>query len=98
MYLPLTSQLVESQHHLQIATDQIKGLRERLGILEDEYVRLKDDYGKLYEEVREREREKERGRESKGGGERAREGERDWRFWRTSTTGSKTIMGNCIKR
>ncbi|KAK3766362.1 hypothetical protein RRG08_044547 [Elysia crispata] len=47
----LQAELVSSQHHLQIATDQIKGLRERLVILEDEHVRLKEDYGKLYEEV-----------------------------------------------
>ncbi|GFS20260.1 sporulation-specific protein 15-like isoform X2 [Elysia marginata] len=47
----LQDELITSQHHLQIATDQIKGLRERLGILEDEHARLKEDYGKLYEEV-----------------------------------------------
>ncbi|GFN85420.1 sporulation-specific protein 15-like isoform x2, partial [Plakobranchus ocellatus] len=57
----LQDELVTSQHHLQIATDQIKGLRERVTILEDEHARLKEDYGKVCEEMDANQVQKDRG-------------------------------------
>ncbi|XP_055872478.1 microtubule-associated protein futsch-like isoform X2 [Biomphalaria glabrata] len=47
----LQEELLKSQRHLHIATDQIQGLKERIDILEEERQRLKEDYGKLYDEV-----------------------------------------------
>ena len=45
-------QNIEYQKHLKIATDQIKGLRERLQVLEEEHYRLRVDYGRVCDEVR----------------------------------------------
>ncbi|CAL1537257.1 unnamed protein product, partial [Lymnaea stagnalis] len=47
----LQEELLKSQRHLHIATDQIQGLKERIDILEEEHQRLKVDYGKLYDEI-----------------------------------------------
>ncbi|XP_059146246.1 trichohyalin-like isoform X2 [Physella acuta] len=47
----LQEELLKSQRHLHIATDQIQGLKERIQILEEEHQRLKVDYGKLYDEI-----------------------------------------------
>ncbi|GAB1599791.1 uncharacterized protein LOC106879862 [Argonauta hians] len=43
----LQEELLESQKHVRIATDQISGLRERMEILEEENLRLKEDYKRL---------------------------------------------------
>jgi hypothetical protein len=43
--------LFEAQKHLRLATDQIQGLRERMHALEDEHYRLKEDYGRLCDQV-----------------------------------------------
>ncbi|XP_029633282.1 protein CROWDED NUCLEI 4 [Octopus sinensis] len=43
----LQEELLESQKHMRIASDQISGLRERMQILEEENLRLKEDYRKL---------------------------------------------------
>ncbi|XP_067666411.1 uncharacterized protein [Haliotis asinina] len=47
----LQQELIESQKHLKIATDQIKGLKERLHIMEEEHTRLKIDYSSICEQL-----------------------------------------------
>ncbi|XP_046569804.1 COP1-interactive protein 1-like isoform X2 [Haliotis rubra] len=47
----LQQELIESQKHLKIATDQIKGLKERLHIMEEEHIRLKIDYSSICEQL-----------------------------------------------
>ncbi|XP_041360782.1 interaptin-like [Gigantopelta aegis] len=47
----LQEENIEYQKHLKIATDQIKGLRERLHVLEEEHYRLRVDYGRVCDEL-----------------------------------------------
>ncbi|KAK6168105.1 hypothetical protein SNE40_021998 [Patella caerulea] len=47
----LQDELLDHQKNMRIATDQIKGFKERLSIMEEENLRLRMDYGKLCDEL-----------------------------------------------